>query len=56
MDKNICYLIMQGILFISAIWLVVPVVNWRVSVGIFLFVWGNNIMMSTNSQKNWWKR
>jgi hypothetical protein len=29
-------------LFVAAVWLVVPVVSWRVSLGIFLFVICNN--------------
>jgi len=44
-------LITQLILFGLSAWLIIPNVNWRVSVGIFLFVWGNNIMLKTNSQK-----
>lgn len=33
----------EVVLFVAAVWLVVPMVSWRVSLGIFLFVLCNNI-------------
>jgi membrane protein implicated in regulation of membrane protease activity len=38
-------LILQLILFAVAAYLIVPNVKWQVSLGLFLFVWANNLML-----------
>jgi len=41
-------LIFQGILLIAGFIIIGVTVHWWAAVGVFLFVWGNNVQISDN--------